>query len=54
MAETKCDMCGDPAKYDAKTPFGPWAYLCEECFVMLGCLLGTGRGQKLKEEKVDE
>ena len=28
-----CDMCNlEPAKYDAPTVFGPWAYQCELCY----------------------
>ena len=32
---TKCDLCGDKAKYDAKLDarfHGTWAFVCEECF----------------------
>jgi hypothetical protein len=36
-----------PARYDAKTRSGPWAYLCEECYERVGVGLGTGRGQRL-------
>lgn len=36
------------AAYDAKTVFGPWAYLCEECFEHVGTGLGLGKGQRLK------
>ena len=36
------------AAYDAKTVFGPWAYLCEECFEHVGTGLGLGRGQRLR------
>lgn len=28
----KCDFCGMEAKYDCKTIYGPWAYVCENCF----------------------
>jgi len=27
-----CDFCGAPAKYDAPTKLGSWAYLCPLCF----------------------
>lgn len=27
--EAKCDFCDSPAKYDGKTIYGPWAYMCE-------------------------
>ena len=44
-----CDVCKTaPAKYDAKTVFGPWANVCELCFVMYTSgKLGTGYGQLL-------
>lgn len=43
-----------PAQYDAKTDFGPWAYMCEDHWNTRGLgRLGTGFGQKLvwKEEE---
>lgn len=44
-----CDI--DPshgdAHYDGKTRYGPWAFMCEACFVRDGIGLGTGRGQRL-------
>jgi hypothetical protein len=43
----KCDICGKTARYDAKTVYGFWAYLCPMCFVRLGTGLGTGKGQEL-------
>jgi hypothetical protein len=30
IGKRDCDICGEPAKYDAKTRGGPWAYLCQE------------------------
>jgi Zn finger protein HypA/HybF involved in hydrogenase expression len=27
----RCDFCGAPAKYDAPTKTGQWAYFCEQC-----------------------
>ena len=35
------------AEYDGRTISGPWAYMCEECFVRFGVGLGTGKGQRL-------
>lgn len=35
------------AVYDARTKFGPWAFLCEDCFQSLGVGLGTGLGHRL-------
>jgi|Deesub1362B_J571_1020462.scaffolds.fasta_scaffold12872_2 hypothetical protein len=43
----KCDLCEEVARYDAKLPGGPWAYLCETHFFANGCKLGLGRGQRL-------
>ncbi len=43
----KCDVCGKPAMYDAKTIHGPWAYLCQNCFKEVGVGLGLGKGQKI-------
>lgn len=28
----KCDFCFKPATYDAKTAYGPWAFMCDEHF----------------------
>lgn len=44
-----CDVCTTavPAYADAKTKYGPWAYVCEAHFVELGCSLGSGHGQRL-------
>ena len=44
-----CDLCGDPAYYDAKTKSGPWGYLCEEDYeeVKAHGSLGTGKGQRI-------
>lgn len=49
----KCDVCPDPAEYDARIPlYGQWAYLCQAHFDLYKCKLGTGHGQRLivKEE----
>lgn len=45
---TKCDACRQDALYDAKTKFGCWAYLCQDCFEGLGVGLGLGKGQKME------
>lgn len=43
-----CDVCGNPAEYDAKTTGGPWAYLCDACFKEhTSGKLGVGLGQRL-------
>jgi len=46
----KCQFCGDEAKYDGKTKVGPWAWMCEKCFIRYGVGLGMGKGQKLEVE----
>lgn len=45
-----CDICkGNPAAYDGKTVHGPWAFMCEGCWLWHGVgRLGTGYGQRLK------
>lgn len=42
-----CDICGATAAYDAKTKFGPWAYMCELDYKLHGVGLGLGLGQRL-------
>ena len=32
----KCNFCEHDAVYDGKTTFGPWAYMCENCFTLFG------------------
>ena len=46
-----CDFCGRAARYDGKTKRGPWAYMCEECFPILGVGLGLGKGQELRVKR---
>jgi hypothetical protein len=36
-----------PARYDGATRQGPWAYMCDGCFMTYGVGLGLGRGQRL-------
>ncbi|MFY1674024.1 DUF4314 domain-containing protein [Plantactinospora sp. WMMB334] len=36
-----------PAGYDGATRFGPWAFMCDGCFLAFGLGLGVGRGQRL-------
>lgn len=52
FAPENCDFCKMEglevqAQYDGKTLHGPWAYMCESHFEVMGIGLGTGRGQKL-------
>lgn len=42
-----CDFCSKTARFDAKTRFGSWAYMCNECFRVHGIGLGIGKGQRL-------
>lgn len=35
------------AVYDGKTRMGSWAFMCQQCFDLHGIGLGTGKGQKL-------
>jgi hypothetical protein len=44
-----CDFCEKetPAKYDGKTIFGYWGYMCNAHFLIFGYGLGTGIGQEL-------
>lgn len=45
-----CDHAGNHvAEYDAKTDFGPWAYLCQTAFTKLTPgVLGVGRARVLR------
>lgn len=44
-----CDICGEPAQYDAKSIYGPWGYFCSFHFqTETFGKLGLGFGQKLK------
>lgn len=49
----QCDFyCGETALYDAKTPQGPWGYMCQSCFDKHSMRrLGTGFGQRLQVVK---
>lgn len=48
-----CNFCTDAgvtraAEFDAKTIYGPWAYMCHEHMVLYGPEhLGLGLGQRL-------
>lgn len=47
-----CDLCStagitEPARYDAKTKAGWWAYVCTRHFKEHGCKTGLGLGQEL-------
>ncbi len=50
-----CQMCDtverdppNPGRFDARTTRGPWAFLCQPCWLAHSVgVLGTGRGQRL-------
>ena len=51
----ECNFCKKPARYDAKTKAGQWAYMCRQCWQKNGKgVLGTGFGQELKLESEKE
>ena len=50
----KCQYCEHKADYDAKTRYGPWAYMCSYHYVRLGVGLGLGKGQMLLERGTEE
>ena len=43
----KCDFCSAVAKYDGKTVFGAWGFMCSMCFSKHGMGTGLGVGQEL-------
>ena len=54
-----CDICRrKKARYDARSKFGPWGYMCEFCWYDNRATheLGVGNGQMLclENETVDE
>jgi len=44
-----CDIpgCRMTASYDGATKAGPWAYMCDDHFALMGRGLGLGVGQRL-------
>lgn len=38
-----CDFCGEPAEYDDKTTWGPWANMCAKCQKTKGFGIGSKR-----------
>jgi|SRR5215467_391330 len=47
----RCDFCSAQAEYDGKTVMGPWAYMCQTHFEILGVGLGLGKGQRLAKKE---
>lgn len=46
-----CDICGEPVAdefIDGVTQYRRWAFMCDECWRVIGCGLGPGRGQRYK------
>jgi len=41
-----CDLCNQPAAYDARIPGQGWANVCSYHFKLLGCKVGLGNGQQ--------
>ena len=53
----ECNICHKPFgtfMYDAMTEYGPWAYMCETCFNIIGIGLGTGLGQQYKKNEAGD
>ncbi len=46
----RCDFCGRPALYDAKTKLGPWAYVCQKHFDQMCYSKVDGLYTKLNKE----
>jgi hypothetical protein len=43
-----CNFCSvNTAAVDGKSRFGPWGFMCTECFPLYGVGIGTGLGQVL-------
>ena len=46
----KCEICGKEITggrlYDAKTKYGCWATMCNDCYIRNGVGVGTGKGQR--------
>ena len=48
-----CDLCSQPlpdVAYDARTAYGPWGWLCPDCFTRAGVGLGLGKGQRYQRQ----
>ena len=46
---TSCDICGDAIAsefYDGATQYGRWAFMCVNCWRIVGVGIGAGRGQR--------
>jgi hypothetical protein len=51
MSDCECDFCGKAAKFDARTDFGSWGYVCINCF-MLKC--SDAYREYMKSKKADK
>lgn len=51
-SDKKCELCEkkDNILVDGRTRFGYWAWMCRGCHSRVGVGLGTGCGQKYKNE----
>ena len=48
VVDKGCDICQckyTDKVYDARTVYGYWAFMCEDCYDELGKGLGVGKGQ---------
>ena len=49
-----CEICREKeARYDSKTTYGPWAYLCKDCYGKVGTKI-PGLFFELKKENKHE
>lgn len=54
MGSKTCDFCGKKEPkvlIDGKTNLGPWAIMCNSCYVKHGVGLGVSKGQKYKRDE---
>jgi hypothetical protein len=60
LGKTRCDFCGEDVRkhkefFDAKTLLGPWALMCDKCFLMNGeGRIGLGWGQKYDGDTLEK
>lgn len=47
-----CNFCGAPAKYDAPTRTGQWAYMCPVCFKLHASSNAVDIGSELVEKVI--
>ncbi len=52
--ERTCNICHTRAAYDARTEFGPWAFLCDAHYEKIGTGIGVGIGQRIVIEPIEK